>query len=64
MAHQAGSYWHLHGDDTPKEYHTYLLQCAANWDAGVCCKVRSPEQGDKVRRMAARFARQYKLPNC
>ena len=61
MNHEFGSIGHLLKGTTPKEYHKYMLQCAKDWDAGVCCKGPEPEQAAKVRKLAARFAKSYQL---
>ena len=46
---------------TPQQYHQYLLQCAKDWDAGVCCRRPQHEQASKVRKMAAKFADRHHL---
>lgn len=46
---------------TAKEQYQYLLQCAKDWDAGVCHSSVCPEMGRKVRKMAKRFADRHNI---
>ena len=46
---------------TAKEQYQYMLQCAKDWDAGVCQSKPCPDMASKVRKLAARFADQHDL---
>ena len=61
MRHEFGSIGHLLKGTTPKEFHKYMLQCAKDWDAGVCQSKPCPDMGSKVRKLAARFAKSHQL---